>query len=298
MLSSCPEGSPVVVDGVMYYITYHYNAEAGEFGTGNDVALYSSLFSVSMAMTPHNIHDLDATRYYQAYDQLSIHFSQRDPTWNSGNPQFAYYSDTPSVATVDESTGHVTFLHIGACRFQVVATEAGFSPQTFEIQLPVGVEQTEYYVPDGAPGSNYTFDPSQNVLVLYNDDGNPLTTSPSEALKNYYQEYRPGMENANYLGITGIPDTGDAYSFASGADCQSLVSQVMAWLQEYNSLGQDPFEPVTPIRYIVGLCGLPSRVGSAVDSSGASVSDMIYQAALAITHGPGYDGTDRLSLAE
>ena len=33
------EGSQVTVGGVVYFITYRYNAETGQFGSGNDVAL-------------------------------------------------------------------------------------------------------------------------------------------------------------------------------------------------------------------------------------------------------------------
>jgi hypothetical protein len=41
-----PEGSPITVGDETYYITYHYNAETGQFGSGNDVAIYSSYFAV------------------------------------------------------------------------------------------------------------------------------------------------------------------------------------------------------------------------------------------------------------
>ena len=39
--ASRPEGSEVVVNGIAYFLTYHYDAESGQFDTGNDVALFS-----------------------------------------------------------------------------------------------------------------------------------------------------------------------------------------------------------------------------------------------------------------
>lgn len=44
-----PEGSNVIVNGVTYQITYTYNAEAGTFGNGNDVALIDLLGSPTPA---------------------------------------------------------------------------------------------------------------------------------------------------------------------------------------------------------------------------------------------------------
>ena len=49
-----PEGSELTVSGVTYFITYKYNAEAGTFDDGNDVALCSALVSVLDSPTnPH-----------------------------------------------------------------------------------------------------------------------------------------------------------------------------------------------------------------------------------------------------
>jgi autotransporter-associated beta strand protein len=315
-----PEGAEVNAGGVRYYITYHYNAKTGEFGTGNDVALVSSpAFGVSSALLSSQTvtldyasesHYLDATlvpRYTCSQFQLSTAvWTQCYPAW--ANATFSFASEDSAIASVDPSTGLVTFLPQEGegsvcltCRILVTAALAGQSPQTIEICLTGASIEDTYYIPDTINGTDTSENNVGNyVLVLYNADstgGDINNVISSTALMQYYQTYRPGMENANYLGITGVPDTG--YSYASGTECQSLVSQVMTWLQAHNSFGQDQSEPVTPIRYIVGLCGLPSRVGSAVDSAGASVSDVIYQAALAVTHGPGYEGgTDRFSLAE
>jgi hypothetical protein len=126
-------------------------------------------------------------------------------------------------------------------------------------------------------------DPSENVLVVYNAD-----STNSTALAAYYQANRPGMANANYLRITGINDA----TYASASQCASLVSQVIAWTQANSS---------KPIRYIIGLRGLPSRddIPLAFGVGGNSVSYMIYSELLAASGKTGYiGGMSRFSVAE
>ncbi len=68
-----PEGAEVDVAGGHYFITYKYNAETGQFGTGNDVALCSSSYCVlaslltAQSVTDYETHDLDATRVLSAF---------------------------------------------------------------------------------------------------------------------------------------------------------------------------------------------------------------------------------------
>ncbi|MGA7698193.1 MAG: hypothetical protein WCB27_01180, partial [Thermoguttaceae bacterium] len=303
-------------------------AKTGEFGTGNDVALVSSpAFGVSSALLSSQTvtldyasesHYLDATlvpRYTCSQFQLSTAvWTQQYPAW--ANATFSFMSEDSTIASVDPSTGLVTFLpqeeeegsDCPTCRILVTATLAGQSPQTIEIRLTGASIEDTYCVPDGdsADGSTYAFDPSKSVLVLYNYD-----SADSTALAQYYQANRPGMGNAIYIpisaaaliaagytniGVTseqGLPDTAGT-SCASDAICNAIASYVIQEMQDLNWLGADQSQPVDPIRYIVGLCGLPSR-----DVDGDSVSYMIYQDALNISHGTGYqNGADRFSLAE
>ncbi len=216
--NNLPEGAEVDVPGDgRYFITYHYNAETGQFGTGNDVALYSSLFSVSLTAAEHHVQDQDAQRYYEGFDQLSINLSQRDPSWTGGDPQFAYYSDTPAVATVDQTTGHVTFLQNGVCQFHVVATEPGVDDQTFEFQTPGCVDQTEYHVLD-------PFDASQHMLILYN-----ATLQDSIDLTTEYKASRPGLNNANTCAITGISE--NDIHIATSDQCSDPNTSIVARLE-------------------------------------------------------------------
>ncbi len=305
-----PEGSPVVVDGVNgeeeYFITYHYNAETGQFGTGNDVALCSSSYAMyaqllaDQATTDYEDTATpveDATELLRAscskYQLSPNLWAAHDPTWAAGSPTYAYQSKDTSKATVD-ANGLVTFLppagkKVGGseidCTILITATEAGMLPRTFEVPIAGFYMKEPAYIPDTITAENV----GNYVLVLYNAD-----STDSTDLAAYYKNNRPGMENASYLGITGVPETGNGTSVASDSACQSLISQVMAWLNDHNWLGANQSEPATPIRYVVGLGGLPSR-----DSDGDSVSYMIYQNALNITGGTGYQGgTDRFSLAE
>ena len=294
--SGLSEGDSVSVNGVTYWITYQYNAETGQFGSGNDVALVSSLFQLSAAVAdPYVItaaHSETATVLDAAATtdttavvinqyQLSHSLSQHDPDWAAGNPSITYSSLDSSVATVD-SAGLVTFHEAGTCRILATATEDGYPIETFEIRLTgviSGGVATVSYEPITITSSNV----GQYVLVLYNAD-----STDSTALMNYYKANRPGMANANYLGITGVDDA----SYASQSQCASLVSQVIAWTQAH---------PTKPIRYIVGLCGLPSRddVPSPGFAGGESVSYMIYNELLAGSGMPGYyGGMDRFSVAE
>jgi autotransporter-associated beta strand protein len=343
--NNLPEGAEVDVAGVSYYITYHYNAESHEFGTGNDVALVSSpSFSVSSALLSSQTvtldyasdsHSMDATlvpRYTCSQFQLSTAvWTQRYPAW--ANATFSFQSEDSTIASVDSTTGLVTFLpQKGAegevyctCPILVTATVAGQSPQTIEIQVTGTSIEDTYYVPDTINGTDT---PANNVgdyvLVLYNADstgGGEDNVISSTALMEYYKATRPGMANANYLGIsaamlkaaytngdiatdiggvTTLPDTAGT-SWASHTICEAITEYVAYWLQDHNWLGQDQSKPTTPIRYIVGLCGLPSRddIPGAFDVGGNSVSSMIYNDALSISHGKGYTaGTDRFSLAE
>ena len=51
------EGDAVAVNGVVYHITYSYNAETGQFGNGNDIALVDniSLSGLALSTSSHTI---------------------------------------------------------------------------------------------------------------------------------------------------------------------------------------------------------------------------------------------------
>ena len=310
-----PEGSPITTGDETYYITYQYNAETGQFGTGNDVALYSSsLFNVSYVSTdgsPTYVDDgpyLDAEQYmptYCVHYQLSIAMSQGDNGWPNGNPTLTYSSDTPSMATVS-NTGEVTFLQTGECRIRVVATEDGGYSQTFEVPLVgVCVVGAMQYLPDAITSQNV----GNYVLVLYNEDstgGDVSNVISSTALKAYYKANRPGMGGAAYLGITAAKlqdagyDIGDvnilasigvngtaSWSAATPAICQAIAQYVSNYVENY----------LPSTRYIVGLSGLPSGDGARY-SGNASVPYQIYSTITADRGKRDYDGQHPFSVAE
>ena len=180
----------------------------------------------------------------------------------------------------------------------VTATETGYADQTLEIQLaatPSGGITS--YVPDPITSANV----ANYVLVLYNAD----STAASD-LKDYYGGFgaylgqgRPGMHNATYLpisaaileaagynlqlpiGVTTLPDTGGSSgalstSYASQAICSAIEGYVESYIETHSQ-----------IRYVLGLCGLPSRVGASVDNGGASVLYTIYNDVVTYTEGAG-----------
>jgi hypothetical protein len=313
-----PEGSDVVLDGVTYWITYQYNAEAGQFDTGNDVALVSSLFSVSpgpesqVPVGTTSEHVRDATHECdKSGSQFQLHtsVSSHDPNWPVGEPQFTFTDEDPTVATLDEN-GAVTFYQTGVCRIRVVSPATEYTPeQTFELPLAGTETESWKYIPD-------TFVASNNLVVLYNAD-----SPDSVNLMAYYSDPnygRPGVANATYLpisaeillnagytdiGVTSIPDN-EPDNDAPGANpdplrisaagqnlCVDIAHYVANWIEQN--------KPAT--RYVVGLAGLPSRAGINWDDAaygGVSVPYMIYQDALTLTGGPGYGGSDRFSAAE
>ena len=188
--------------------------------------------------------------------QLAYNLSQFNPTWAAGNPTISYSSLDPTVATVG-SGGLVTFAQTGTARIIVTATESGYANQTFEIRLSgtlSGGVQTASYNPITITSANI----GQYVLVLYNAGSSNSTT-----LMNYYKANRPGVANANYLGITGVQDA----TYASTTQCNSLISQVTPGMAA---------NPTKPIRYILGLCGLPSIEATAYATPGASVPETMY----------------------
>jgi len=302
---------------------YKYNAEAGEFDTGNDVALCSSLFSVSAAsvapvlVDEHTEHVLDAAQIFgTACDryQLSANLSQQDPDWAAGSPQITYSSEDPTIATVT-SDGLVTFqpsiVDLHECLILAVATEDGKPTQTLEFRLS-GVahpDTLENYVPETITSENV----GDYVLVLYNADSTDSTN-----LATYYKNNRPGMENATYLGLTAgdegtegtiawiynhnnpnlhlftIPDTAGT-SAASQAICEAIADYVATWVEE-----AEQNDSSLSFRYVVGLCGLPSRyVCDRTLYNIPSVSYMIYSELLVYSGKSGYtNGMDRFSVAE
>jgi autotransporter-associated beta strand protein len=272
-----PEGEEFVVDDATYWITYTYNAEERTFGNGNDVALVSSLFDVSSAsISPllydetHDVnHDLDATQYaketYISRYQLSTSLSQHDLDWYNGDPQFTFVSEDTEIATVS-SMGVVTFLEPGTCRILVTASEEGGSEQTFEVTLIGSLSGGELqYLPDA-------FDASQHLLVIYN-----AQSQDSCSIKDYYLTHRPGVSDANYLGLTaGDYQTQGTIAHiyyaktssiitqlpngrtANQSLCESIAQYVINWVQEAKTRDVDPL----PIRYVLGLYGLPFSDGS------------------------------------
>ena len=327
-LSGLPEGGEIAIGVQTYFITYHYNAENGEFGTGNDVALVSSLFNVAaVAADPYRVsaHSeieaiLDAERATSttaiASDrfQLSCYLSQHDPLWAAGGPSIAFASLDSSVASVDTG-GLVTFYQTGTCRIIATATEAGYAAETFEIRLTgtfSGGETTTSFVPKAIDTSNI----SQYVLVIYNADSIDGT-----AMMNYYKANRPGIVNATYLGLTAgdenaegsiawlyhqsnptlhltaIPDS----RTSNQAVCNSIAQYVINWLQAARNRAVNPM----PIRYVVGIYGLPfsdgsSHFGDNINSF-PSVAAMIQAMSINVNSMSTFSysrGEDRFSIAE
>ena len=331
-----PEGAEVDVGGVRYYITYHFNAKTGEFGTGNDVALVSSpAFGVSSALLSSQTvtldyasesHYLDATlvpRYTCSQFQLSTAvWTQQYPAW--ADATFSFTSEDSTIASVDPSTGLVTFLpqeeeegsDCPTCRILVTATLAGQSPQTIEIRLTGASIEDTYYVPDTINGTDTSENNVGNyVLVLYNADstgGDINNVISSTALMQYYRTYRLGMANATYLGIsaaeleaagyniggiTSLPDTVGS-SAANDSICQAIAGYVANWVKT-----QEQSNPSLAFRYIVGLCGLPSRDSDQVvyppPNPPNSVPGYIYRAFSGGSTNLPYSGAeDRFSVAE
>jgi hypothetical protein len=193
--------------------------------------------------------------------QRCLDVADDDPVFTYAIPE-----EDSGIASVGLTTGLVTFQQSGTCLVRVTTESSGYLVRTFEFRLTGTVGTANYHVPDA-------FAPSTMLLVLYNADSTDGAT-----LKNYYRDNRPGVSGANYLGITGVDDA----TYANASQCASLVSQVRTWLNA---------NPSKPIRYIVGLCGLPSRVAEVIQDgcwAGKSVSYMLYQNALSISGGPGY----------
>lgn len=302
-----PEDSEVVVDGVTYFITYKYNAETEEFDTGNDVALCSSLFVVVPESVADYVHvpgssteighGLDATVYthssavVSSQYQLSIRTSEHDAVWIGGNPQFTFTSDSPSIATVSVD-GLVTFWQTGRC--QIVVESQDTPAKRFEIDLAgvrSGGEDTIQYLPDA-------FDASQNLLVVYNGD-----SQDSIDLAEYYVEHRFGVGSLgedNLLSVTGealgiganalanIGARGAALWSAAAPDICSAIAQFVSTYVENSPL---------PIRYVIGLCGLPSGTGVGTSTS-KSVPSQIYCDIADYRGKSSYDGLHQFSLAE
>jgi hypothetical protein len=297
------------VDGVTYRITYQYNAEAGTFGDGNDVALVSSLFSESWAKGTYTRWIADPALAQQVLDadvrfshtdatadqyQLTEHQSQYDPDWAAGAPDFSYQSLNPYVATVD-SNGLVQFVQNGSCTIVVTASEDGYDDRTFAINLTgqtYGGETTKVYTPITITSENV----GSYVLVLYNAD-----SQDSIDLKDYYLEKRRGFAGASTLPIYGVPDA----HTAPGEYLQSIGDQVRVWMS-------DPDHPERlTIRYVIGLCGLPSGDGNNGFGETPASSSALYYVAQATNdiwidgihrYGPGYNAAneqnDRYSVAE
>lgn len=97
-------------------------------------------------------------------------------------------------------------------------------------------------------------DPSDNLLVVYNTNLNPIVSDGAtlKTLKDYYLEHRPGISSANVLGVnttTSLENIGEA-------DFNSTIrAPIVSWLQA-------PENSNKHIRYIVMMYGMPTRVQS------------------------------------
>ncbi|GEM_PF-4848826 len=115
-------------------------------------------------------------------------------------------------------------------------------------------------------------DPAQNLLIIYNS--NPLVPESVE-LKDYYLANRPGIANANVLGIN-VDKTATAFDYISKLDYISetdfnsiIRAPIVAWLQANSQ---------KPIRYIVMMYGLPTRVpGGSVTGVGVESGSVDYR---------------------
>ena len=91
-------------------------------------------------------------------------------------------------------------------------------------------------------------DPADNLLVVYNTNLNP-EVSDGVTLKDYYLANRPGISNANVLGV----DTSTSLENIGEADFNSSIrAPIVEWMQATGK----------PIRYIVMMYGMPTRVQS------------------------------------
>ena len=167
------EGDPVIADDVTYYVTYTYDAETDEFGTGNDVAVYSSHFGVSGDDHDPDIDSVDlgavrdAEKYRNTYhqqNQLAIHLlpDPDEQEWNNGPPQFHYYSDTAEIALEDvrvpqanlvgkEGQGFRELMHFfDTTRVMVAAQALGLSEACLETSVKYVKERTAFGAPLGS----------------------------------------------------------------------------------------------------------------------------------------------------
>ena len=105
-------------------------------------------------------------------------------TTAAADATFSFTSEDSTIASVDPSTGLVTFLpqeeeegsDCPTCRILVTATLAGQSPQTIEIRLTGASIEDTYYVPDTINGTDTSENNVGNyVLVLYNADSTAAT---------------------------------------------------------------------------------------------------------------------------
>ena len=327
------EGSQLTVGGVTYFITYKYNAEAGTFDNGNDVALCSSLVSVLAPVatnpalvtaaytTVTNTSTRDASEHLEASttekdisqyqlptaSSLSAangNFPSLSSPWPNSGYTVSYSSEDPSIASVN-SSGLVTFLTPGSCRILVSVSGGGSTSLAPPLQTNLEFRLTGAYsggvtttlVNQFTPN---TFSAASNLLVLYN-----AALPASVALKNYYLANRPGVSGAQTLGITGLPLPTAANNFGhddydvanDGYDESQILSQLNTWAAANPTAASN-------IRYVVMLAGLPSREDSAnsveVGGTPVSIPYAVYRATtrLGASASSTYLGVDQFTVAE
>ncbi len=171
-------------------------------------------------------------------------------------------------------------------------------PRTFEVPIAGFYMKEPAYIPDTITAENV----GNYVLVLYNADSAASTDLKDYylGLGNYLGQGRPGMTGAVCLGISGealglgvgalanIGANGRAsWSAADPSICEAIAQYVSNYV-ETSSL---------PIRYVVGLCGLPSGDGIRYSTE----SSVPYQITSAVATYRGkaiYDGQDPFNVAE
>ena len=205
------EGAAVAIGGVVYHITYTYNAETAELGTGNDVALIDS---ASLSGVGLNL----AASVLSENDSVSLSGAFNDPG--------STLAHTVTINWGDGSAATVVNLDASVFQFDNVTHQyADNLPESADYTIHVTVEDTgsvtmsvdtQVTVLNVAPSATIAQNgPVQtNQPVTVSLTGSDVSTVDATSLHYFFSTSQSARDGATYA--TNGTSASQEFSFASG----------------------------------------------------------------------------------
>jgi len=217
------EGAAVTLNGIVYHITYTYNAETGQLGTGNDVALLDNiaLSGLSLSASAQTINENGSVL-------LSGTFN--DPGSTSGHTATIDWGDGSTATTLDLAAGVFQFNNISHQYFDNLPAN---TPYTINVTVSnlsnatVATDSIQVTALNVAPTATIITNldtVSVHNLLSVSMTGSDTSSIDAASLHYFFSTSRAARDEATYT--TAGTAASETISFAtSGA--QTIFARVL-----------------------------------------------------------------------